>query len=418
MLRTEQGASELSFEEEARQVILELKHALGDLMEALPIGPGAGPTEIARTIKIDTKLAWKISHLLELPDPFEAARYLPGMAALRRFLDVAAKHRPPDDVLRAIRDACKRFEEMVRSRAGSRRSLDLMLAGLARNEQPRVEMEQRKAAYLANSFLWGVQAQAQLKTAILAPSVDPLMVDGIVINGFIGLRRIRNHVPWRITPSYSVDDRGNVRTDFTREPLEPAASTDPPGIRPPLLTRFCSYPLPKLEPIEGTENVVDFALSKAPLGHSTSDVCLIGEIVRGAEPRYRQPDYEYNAVYIRLRTPCEVAVLDVLVHRDLFGEVRYRPRLFSDLFTGELLTRHLECDELTLQEGVDHLGTGIEMMRLPVMPRYREMLGFAFDRAGWRCEEFDAYRISLEYPTTPTDLVVRTRLPRRPSDPE
>lgn len=416
MLRTEQDARELSFEEEARTVILDLKRALGDLMEALPVDPAAGPTEIARTIKIDTKLAWKISHLLEQSDPFEAGRYLPGMAAIRRFLDVVSNHRPPGEIVQAVRDACKGFEEMVRRRAGSRRSLDLMLAGLAQREQPRVEMEQRKAAYLANSFLWGVQAQAQLKTVIIAPSADPLMLDGVAINGFIGLRRIRKHVPWRITPSYSVDDQGNVRTDFRKEPLEPDDASDAPGIRPPLLTRFCSRPLPKLLPIEGTESVVDFALSEAPLGQGNSDVCLIGELLRGAEPRYRQPGYEYNAIYIRLRTPCEVAVLDVFVQRDLFGDVQYRPRLFSDLFTGELLTRHLECDELTLVEEVDHLGTGIEMVRLPVMPRYREMLGFAFDRAGWRSEEFDAYRISLEYPTTPTDLVVRTRLPRRPPD--
>lgn len=402
------------FEEHAREVIARFRHAIGELVDDLPVDPTAGPTQMGREIKVDTKLAWKISHLLEHPDLFDAGRYIPGMAAVRRFLQAAARHHPPKEKIQAVKTACEEFEAMVKLHAGDRRSFDMMLAGRTEEERHRAEMEHRKEAYQSLSFLWGLQARAQIKTAILAPSATPERVDAVVINGFIDLRRIRTHVPWRITSTYSVDDHGNVRLDLGREPLDREVSNGS-AITAPLMPRFCSKPLPQLQPIARQDGAVDFALVQGDLGRAAAQTCLIGERVIAAEPRRREPGFDYSAIFFRMRTPCETALLDVLVHRDLFGEVEYTPRLYSDLFSGQLFTEHLGCDELSLDEKVQRLGAGIEGAHTPAMPRYREMLRYAFERVGWNAEEFDLHRISLEYPITPTDLVLRHPLPERPA---
>jgi len=401
-----------SFEEEAKEVITAFKDAMRDLMAALPVDAEAGPTEVARTLDVDTKLAWKIHHLLSHADPFDAGRYVPGMAAVRSFLEVTSKHAPPEPLVRALRDACRDFEAMVRVHAESRSSLDLLLAGQARGEQLRTELEQRKAAYQANSFLWGVQAETQLKTVIMAPSEVEDMIDYVIINGFVGLRRIRDHVPWRITSTYSIDNEGNVRTDLDREPLDPDVTRGDAGNGAPLLRRFCSTPLPKLDLLRRGAHSLDYVRVQAPLGKSVSETCLIGERLRAVEPRYQRPGFDTNAVYVRLRTPCQVVVLDVLVHRDLFASPRYEARLFSDLFTGEYFT-HDDCDELVLHEKIEERGPGIEELTLPAMPRYGELLLYAFERVGWPGERFGCFRLSIDYPVIPTDLFMSHPLPEK-----
>ncbi len=402
------------FEEHAREVIGRLREAVGCLIDQLPIDLTDGPTQVARGLKVDTKLAWKISHLLEETNLFEAGRYVPGAAAFRRLLRAVAPHRPPEKLVRAVRSASAEFEAMARSQAGDRRSFDLMLAGQTEGAQLRAELEQRKAAYHSNGFLWGVQARAQIKTAIIAPSADPNRFDAALINGFIGLRRIRTHVPWRMTSTYSVNDHGEVRSVFDREPLDPDGISADGEITAPLLTKFCTNPLPKLGLVTRKDGAVDFGLVKGPLGKSASETCLMGEIIRAAEPRFQVPGFEFNAIYMRLRTPCEVIVLDALVDRELFDSAIYQARLFSDLFAGQLLTQHLDCDELALHETVDQLGPGIDGARLPFMPRYREMLQYVFDRTGWPADRFMLHRVRIEYPIVPTSLVLRHRLPENP----
>lgn len=401
-----------SFEEEASEVITEFQRAMRDLMAALPVDPEAGPTEVARSLGVDTKLAWKIHHLLSHSDPFDAGRYVPGMAAVRRFLEITSRHEPPEVLVRDLRYACTDFEAMVRVHAESRSSLDLLLAGQAQGEQLRTELEQRKAAYQANSFLWGIQAEAQLKTVIMAPSEVEDMIDYVIINGFVGLRRIRAHVPWRITSTYSIDNAGNVRTDLDREPLDPDVSRGDAGTGAPLLRRFCSTPLPKLDLLRRGTGSPDYVRVQAPLGKSVSETCLIGERLRALEPRYQRPGFDNNAIYVRLRTPCRVVVLDVLVHRELFESPRYEARLFSDLFTGEYFT-HDDCDELVLHEKIEELGPGIEELALPAMPKYGEMLRYAFERVGWSGERFDGFRLSIDYPVIPTDLFMSQPLPEK-----
>jgi hypothetical protein len=409
------GANGHSFEEHAREVILRFQAAVGKLVEVLPIELKAGPTQTARAIGMDTKLAWKITHLLEHSDPFDAGRYIPGMAAVKRFLQAAARHDPPGELVQAVHEACDEFEAMVKLHAKNRRAFDMLLAGQAGGERHRAELEHRKAAYHSNSFLWGLQAQTQLKTAILAPSADPDRYDGVSISGFIGLRRIRAHVPWRITSTYSVDDDGTVRTNLDREALDPDAIS--PGSKPtaPLLARFCSSPLPTLRPMVCDDGAVDFALAQGDIGRMASETCILGERLYGVEPRFRAAGIEYNAVFFRMRTPCEVALLDVFVHRDLFPLARYEPRLFSDLFSGQTLTGILETDELSMSEVVEHRGAGVKVARTPAVPQYQEMLRFAFERAGWDPERFDLRRIQMRYPITPTNLVLRYRMPERPA---
>lgn len=408
--KTTAGSSAPDFEHEAQTVISSLRRAVGDLLDRLPIPSPAGPTELGRRLGIDTKLAWKITRLLQANDLFEAGLFVPGAMAARRFLDAAAAQADGPQVAEA-RARFAQFEDLARSHAGDRRSLDLMLAGQRAGAARQAELELRKSAYQANGFLWGVQARVQLKTAIVAPAADGERIDAAVINGFFGLRRIRPRAPWRISSAYSVDDDGQVHTGFDWRPLDPALGEHDPATGPPLVSRFCSDPLPPMEVATGEAGAVQYAFRGGPVGRRGAVDCVIGEVLGGVEPRFRQPGYEVHGVFLRLNTPCELAVLDLLVHRELFPEFAPRIHCFSGLYSGELFKRHLAADELPLSEPLVRIGTGADFPRLAEMPRYRELIRFSFDALRWDPDAFDLHRIQIPLPPTPTVLVARQELP-------
>jgi len=405
-----------SFEEHSRAVILALKGSLADLADALPVTLAAGPTELGRALQVDTKLAWKVTNLLEHVDPFEAGRFVPGALAMKRFLAAAEGRDVPKALIANARRSFERFEELVDEHAGTRSSLDMMLASQASGDSQSTDLEHRKAAFRANSYLWGVKARMQIKTVLFAPSIDdPDRVDVILINGFVDLQRIRRNAPWRISSAYSVDDHGEVHTGFDWSPLDPDLAVSSPTEGAPLVRAFCSKDLPDFNTLPSEAGAVHYAFREGPVGRHGSVNCVSGEVLRRAEPRYRDGPYETRATYLRLHTPCEVAIQDLIIHRDLFEKYEPQAHLFSGLYSGELLKQHLACDELPMRERVEALGTGSDCGWLPEMPGYRALLGFAFEQVDWNPRDFELQRVRMAYPPTPTALVIRQQLPDRPA---
>ncbi|MFG0318518.1 MAG: hypothetical protein ACF8XB_14685, partial [Planctomycetota bacterium JB042] len=272
------AAAGSTFEEHARAVIAALKQALADLVDALPVPPASGPTELGRALQVDTKLAWKVTNLLERSDPFEAGLYVPGAQAMRRFCAAAEEQGAPAPIVARVRAGYRAFDELAREHAGDRRSLDMMLAGQVSTENRTAQLDHRKAAYRANSYLWGVQARLQLKTVVVAPSADPSRLDAVVLNGFVDLRRIRPKAPWRITAAYSVDDEGTVHTGFDWRPLDPDASVADPQKGPPLVREFCSPNLPDIDVLPGEAGATQYAFREGPVGRRGAATCVIGEV--------------------------------------------------------------------------------------------------------------------------------------------
>lgn len=65
-----------------------------------------------------------------------------------------------------------------------------------------------------------------------------------------------------------------------------------------------------------------------------------------------------------------------------------------------------------------YLGKGPSVMHTPDVPRYAEMIQYAFDRLGWDEARFDVYRCRVEYPVMPSSVVVRFDLPECPEPPK
>jgi len=398
------------FEDDATDVMDSLRRALSETVESLQPARGLA-TELAATLGIDTKLAWKINRIVAAGDPFSAARYVPGPAGFLSFLRAAKRHGAARDGIARAQAAFERFSELVRLHAGSRRAFDVLVAGHTEEDRARAKLEHRRSMFEGGSFVWGVQARVAFRVDILAPSDDGVMFDLATIRGFVDLRRLRPNVAWRIGRAYSADRSGQVHTQFERERIEPAAIGSGTSDDLPLMPTFCSTPTPECRAV-ASDTGVEYELVEGAVGNLGSLTCVLGEIVRRTEPRRRTAEYPDFSQMFRLRTPAELAMFDVLIHRELFGR-RITPEffLYGDLFADRMIPWYRSCDRLDVEEALTHIGSGAACTATPEIDRHDVMIRTAIERGGWNEADFDVFRVCLRYPPIPSTLVVTHELP-------
>ena len=403
------------FGDHSAEVLDHLRGAVATIIQAVPELPSPRPVDIAERLGIDSKLAWKIANVIDGGDPFRAAQYVPGTAAFRIFLRAAANRNVPKALIASAKAAFGSYRDLVDTHAGSRPAFDMMLAGHAQEDCTRADLDHRRLMFLGSSYVWGLQARVVLRADLLAPSDDPMMFDAATIRGFIDLRRLRPNVPWRIARGYSADDAGGIHTSFVREPLAAELNGTSLMHEAPLMPAFCSKPLPECRRVDAPGGTIDYELVEGAVGNTGILTCVTGELLRRVEPRYRTGAYHDISQMLRMRTPCEMVIFDVLIHRSLFGQ-RIEPKLvvFSDLFAEQVGPRYRAGDILPAQEQIEYLGMGLDVVGMEDVDRYPEMVKCALDRGGWDAEQFDVFRVRMKYPAIPTNLVVTHDLPDPP----
>jgi len=403
-----------SFEQDATEVLARCRAALAEIVAALP-GDVQRSQDLARALGVDKKLAWRVMNVVQSTDLFEAAQHLPGRSGVRIVLDAARSRNVPGTALNAVVEALDGYERLVEVHAGDKASLELMLSTHARQGRERIDLEHRRAAFRANSYLWGIQAKAIFRSYILHPSTDADLFDFVSVRGFVDLRRIRAHTPWVIHKTKVVDDDGRQRRNVSAQLLDPAAGEPDDPMAVPWLTQFCSKPPPPVRRVAAGPGDVHYEIMSGSVGNTGLSTCVLGSIVRAAAPRYCEPQNDCVELVIRANLPAERLVLDQIVHRDLFGDLPPTLTVYSEL-TGET-PPHAMADarqEVPVSETATYLGRGPAVMHAPGIPRYTAMMEFALQRAGWDPAQFLVHRVEMPYPPIPSAVVLNTPLPERP----
>lgn len=407
--RTDQRS--LDFAAQTESVIQRLRRALANVIAGVPGLTYRRPNDLAGALDLDPKLAWRVGRCIAGGDPFACAQFLPGPTGMRAFLHAAQRRAAPAESLDSARQAFEAFRELVHTHAGTRKSFNMLAAGLATSERVRADVEHRRLTFEGGTYVWGVQARTIFRVNIVHPSESPRTWDLATIRGFIDFRRIRPNVAWRIARAASVDCAHSVHTAQLRSVLDPRAAD---GV--PLLTEFCSRPHPQFRPVVGAHGEREFEFVASSVGNTARITCVTGEALREVEPRYRTELYPEFCSMFPVRMPAEVLVFDLLLHRTLFANGGpLRAELYGDLFGGGPTVRYEPSDRLPLHDPLDHLGTGPDAALTPDIPRYPDMLHYALDRLGWDGQEFDLYRLRMQYPPIPTTLMLCKPLPAAPA---
>jgi hypothetical protein len=410
---TQPPGEHLEFEQHAKLILGRLRSAMSAVLTAIPC-TGAGRTpirkaaDLQKALGIHYKLAWQMHRVATARDPLAESGNVPGETAMKRFFHAAADRGVPDKLIREAHEALRAFEELIHRHAEDRTSFDSMVGGLANDE---IDLNQRRAAFKANSQLWGVQARTQLFCSIVNWSAQPDRVDLVTLRGLIDLRWLRSPTTWPISRSRMVDDDGRVRASTNSQPLD-ADGLLSHGIG--LLREFCSQPIPKIQTVQGPSGLVSSEVVGDSIGSRSAVTCFVGEVRRACGTRFRDQHNRYGRLTTKIRTPVEVLVHDVIVPQGLFGTSLPTARVFSDLLAGDSVAEGRDADIMSIREPVSFMGKGPHILQTTDVPRYVEMGQYAFDRVGWNSDDFDVYRYRLEYPVMPTSVVLQFDLPEPP----
>ncbi|MGD8451924.1 MAG: hypothetical protein PVJ57_08905 [Phycisphaerae bacterium] len=393
------------FDEHTVDAVGRIRRTFTEIIAALPQSITRA-SELQHTLKIDKGLSWRIFNVIRYPNPFDAARYIPGTGGVRIFLRAAKKQGVPVALTETAAAALADYDNLVRIHAGSRRRLDRMLA--AHSDEGRAEMDlaHRRLAYEANSYIWGVSAEAQLRASFVNFSKTPGRVDHAAMRGLVGVQRLRPDVRWPLGLARCRTDSGVVPSDAPFEPLYDVENPDDVAAK-----LFMSQPRPKLEYSHVAESL-QWTLSPGRAGKTGAVTCITGEIVRRGGSYYCC-ETDSSASYVaQVGTASELLIFDQFVHEELYGRLEPELVIYSNFASGP----YNSSIRLPLTDTVQYMGKATDALHTPEVPRYADMVSYVFERLGWEPQRFDVYRFRMEYPIIQSEVRMSNRLRPAPTD--
>lgn len=401
---------------EARTTIEGVRAGIADVFGACP-GGVRRPTELARALEIDKTLAWKLFRCVEAADPFTAAQLLPGQSGMDIFFGAASQKGIAEPVVRRAVERYDAYEQMVQRHAGDRRTFQRMMGSFSPEAQTDAAQAHRKAAFEANSFIWGVKVRTQLAIHLVRANEDGQSVDIAAIGGFVELVRMRPQTSWVISRTAYVSEDGVIQPALPRQPIDgpadPEKAWDTQSI---LLQDFCSKPPPQLtrEPVAG--NYLETRLAPGAVGKTAATTLTFGEVYHRVAPRFRdqQPDDDAK-FYVRLRTPAESFVSVMLVQRGIYTS---RPPSFGVYGELDAELHHpaklSEQTQLASDAEIEHLGQADgPIVWAREVPALGSLIEHACRRLNWPIGEFDAYQVRQNYPILRSVAITGFQVPKR-----
>lgn len=394
------------FEVHAVRVMADLRRAFLGVIEGLP-GGAARAADLERALGVSRTLGWQIHRIATASDPLEAGLRVPGTAAVRQALRGARSAGVADDRIARANAAMTEFEALVKRHAGDRATFETMIGSLAGGEVEAIDLKTRRQAFRVHSQIWGVQVKTYLSCGVLMPGASSDLMDLAFVCGMRDVRRLRPGVPLPVMGQRITDNCG----DRLPPSIGPGEALSESG-GPMLLREYCSQPLPELETLvdDGTMTTL---LRDAPLGNAGARTVYLASISRGLRWNMPADAPNHHIAFAMISKPMEMLVLDVLVHRNMFGELSPNAKVYGSLdHLGETDPYAFRPDEtLPILPSMRAYAPGLGAIGTPHIPRYREMIDAVLARLGWDPEAFDLYRCTLEYPLLSTTVQVRFNLP-------
>ncbi len=395
-----------TFRQETANILTRLRAALGKVMSGYSMEGQLRSRDLQKRLGIDTRLSWQIARIVNSENPLDLSPHIPSPVLLKKALSAARKNGTTDEAITAVNDAYAAFEHHIHRYAGDRASFDAIMARLIGGEtDTQLELNYRRSIFEGHRYLWGIELDHSLFARILHPSLTtPKAVDCALIRLKCGLRRIHNKVP------IVVDIKKYVA------PAKPPSQEDVIDTEAferygmPIIPAFCSPANPDLRsthlPTGGT--LVEYV--SGTVGKPSTITVAFGDIDRNTH-LHELPSGEIgHSAIIGFGTPTRVCVHDLLIHRATFGrascEISRLGHAGYPLLERKDSDPPLPLPDLPCHDEIAFLGSGEAATHLSDVPQYSDLLRYTCEKAGWNIEDFDVYRVRMEYPVLDTLIVM------------
>lgn len=374
----------------------ELRAAFTKLIGAVP-GGASKPRELQRRLEIDYWLAWRVMLLVNENEPIRMAGRVPKKPSVRRLLEAAAEKGIDQRVIDEARNAAEKFEETVRTKAGSRATFDSIVSAMTPGvDGGQIDAVERRTAFRANSHIWGTQLDL-FASATIAVGLPSGNLSRCAVSMRLGFKRFRRGAK-------AIAYGRNTEDVSLAEPLDPVAQKKYGGF---LLPDWSSSPMPELKSHPSSDGLFEFfELRDDTLGQASAVDLTSGSKLAEDPPWGMRGDRRYDRLVVMFRTPVARCILDYAVHRPTMGNVIPQILVTDQVFPDQKPSDISSRDLLPIGIAVQRVEGGLASADTAAAPRYGELLRWACLRMGWDRSEFDLYRVVMDYPVLHTSAVL------------
>jgi hypothetical protein len=401
------GKKPVHFSLESSAVLQKLRVSVSEMLNSVP-GSVRSTRDFQKYFGLDLKLSWQVMKLAGPGEALSLVPFVPTPGPMRRFLTAASTAGVQQELVEQIRTSYREFEEQVATHAGDRMTFESMALGSVRmqdgsdDDLRRTEVKHRKAGYQMHSHYCGAQVETYVSTFMLHPSSVAGQFDLAHLRSKLGHRRLRSGANFHVdTFKYTLGiDETKEQDQLQKESFDPESFAK---YGAPIISRFSSSPLPQMRTVTSPDGKSSTSIVDDTLGQKSSVNLTFGRMIRNV-PMARTPvgDRLCFGQKVSIAEPTVLVISDHLVHRPTF------PRLeFKSWVEWMPLSTRIPINDtgpLPLREKLVRLEAGVDGARTREVPQYIDMLDFVCDRMGWRIDEFDVYRVRIEYPMLHTRI--------------
>ncbi len=380
-----------TFENEASAVLGALKSAVANVLASF--GDVHKPADLQKTLALDWKLSWQLFRLAGSGlDVLSAGPHVPTPPAVAKFLAAAVTRGVVPLKIERARTEFDRFEQLVARHAGDRLSFNSMIAAAAAmdDEWEVGDTQHRRNTFRGMSHATGLQAKVKLGCNIFNYGRTSSLIDVATLTGYLGLRMFRPLPLVQVFRSRLAEVVDSEQ--LTRDPLDIEGTGS--GY---LLENFSSRPLPAFSMRDVDAGWVVGQLENPLVGNLGVSTLLFGIVYRNL--RSEPESQSVASVEVSVDKPVELVLNDLLAAPGLVGEKQPHAEVFLGNNLSNAVVLPGDIVPLIGNFTPERLGTGPDALANPSVPDYPEMVRAAAKRLDWNVEDFEAWRIRIEFPT-------------------
>ena len=392
-----------------RSALEEVKSAAADSLDSIPSSVGRRPTDLAKILGIDMKLAWKLGRLLRANTPGEILHSIAGSAGIKKTI-TGIQHSGADaEKVDRLQSACDALLAMIKELAGDRGSFETLVTGMGEADSLQLSIDMRRKYFSAVSSMIGVQCASQYRMISIGPESDPELgpesdtYSVAAVHSWSDLKQFTLH--GGIALHRPTELSGCKCCHFSRvENLDPSVSDSLPVL--PEFSRLDQITLAESVP-DGVDSIGAFRRVDTNLGLGSSADVTLGQVAHGLRPLSSDGGGVFFQDCVELKVPCKELVLDLIVAPGLMPELAAPQMKMHSLWSSLGHGAPDDRDQLP----VDFKITKLRVDEVPQShpqgwsrSSRQSLFSLVSSRMNWNFAQFDHFRICLSFPFMPSKM--------------